>query len=253
MNIGLVSVTFRRLSPKEIVEACINAKIDYIEWGSDIHIPPMDIENAKSVKNLTCENGIKISSYSTYFYAGEYESPEEEFKPYLNCACALNVPVIRMWAGRKSPTIADEEYYNKVASQLKIVCKMAEEKGITIGLECHGNCLTETKDSCLKILSMADCPNLKMYWQPDFVRRSHKENIDYLKAILDNVIIIHTFYWDNERNRFPLAEGEGQWLDYVKILESKKDIKYSLEFVPNDDVSLLKRETDTLKRFLKQR
>ncbi len=39
---GLVSVTFRQLSPEEIVRVAREAGLTVIEWGGDVHVPPGD-------------------------------------------------------------------------------------------------------------------------------------------------------------------------------------------------------------------
>ena len=36
---GLVSVTFRKLSPEEIVQLVVSSGLKGIEWGGDIHLP----------------------------------------------------------------------------------------------------------------------------------------------------------------------------------------------------------------------
>ena len=50
LNIGLTSVTFRNLTPSEIITYCKKNKINRIEWGSDVHIPAGDCLNATKIK-----------------------------------------------------------------------------------------------------------------------------------------------------------------------------------------------------------
>jgi 3-dehydroshikimate dehydratase len=46
---GLVSVTFRKLSPQEIIALTAEAQLQVIEWGGDIHVPHGDIQQAENV------------------------------------------------------------------------------------------------------------------------------------------------------------------------------------------------------------
>ena len=52
MKIGFCSVTFRSKSIEEIIEIAENADLNYIERGSDVHIPKGDYDKARFVGNL---------------------------------------------------------------------------------------------------------------------------------------------------------------------------------------------------------
>ena len=49
MKTGLTSVSFRKLSVDEVIALAKKAGVDGIEWGSDVHVPPNDIEYVKEV------------------------------------------------------------------------------------------------------------------------------------------------------------------------------------------------------------
>ena len=77
-NLGIVSVSFRKLAPKEILEGARASGLSYIEWGSDVHAPCGDLEKLHEIASLQKEYGIECSSYGTYFRLGE--TPIEELK-----------------------------------------------------------------------------------------------------------------------------------------------------------------------------
>src|SRR5687768_14765950 len=60
---GLVSVTFRKLSPAEVVRVAVDAGLTSIEWGGDIHVPHGDLARAKEVAAMTTEAGLSASAY----------------------------------------------------------------------------------------------------------------------------------------------------------------------------------------------
>ena len=75
-SLGLVSVSFRDRTPREILEAMKCAGLSVVEWGSDVHAPYADTERLTEITNLQKEYGIQCSSYGTYFRLGE--TPLEE-------------------------------------------------------------------------------------------------------------------------------------------------------------------------------
>lgn len=70
-KLGLCSVTFRKKSAAQVILIAKKAGIDYIEWGGDIHVTT--VEDARIVKSLCDNEGIKISSYGSYFNSIEYD------------------------------------------------------------------------------------------------------------------------------------------------------------------------------------
>lgn len=50
---GLVSVTFGKLPAEEIVALAVEVRLEGIEWGGDIHIPPGEIRRTLEVHALT--------------------------------------------------------------------------------------------------------------------------------------------------------------------------------------------------------
>ncbi|MET0262082.1 MAG: sugar phosphate isomerase/epimerase, partial [Rariglobus sp.] len=71
---GLVSVTFRKLSPNEVAGLVKKAGLKGIEWGGDIHVPHGDLARAREVRELTLEHGLKTAAYGSYYRAGQSES-----------------------------------------------------------------------------------------------------------------------------------------------------------------------------------
>ena len=98
--LGLVSVSFRGHTPKEILEAMKANGLAVIEWGSDVHAPANDKEALLSIAALQAQYGITCSSYGTYFRLGV--TPIEELEAYIAAAVLLGTDVLRLWCGAKS-------------------------------------------------------------------------------------------------------------------------------------------------------
>ena len=57
---GLVSVSFRKNSPEEIVKLMKKADLSFVEWGSDVHVPEGNERHAELVRRLTEQAGIEV-------------------------------------------------------------------------------------------------------------------------------------------------------------------------------------------------
>ena len=67
INAGLVSITFRDLSPEEVVQVAVENGLEGIEWGGDVHVPHGNLAVAKKVARQTAEGGLKVASYGSYY------------------------------------------------------------------------------------------------------------------------------------------------------------------------------------------
>ena len=84
-NFGLVSVSFRNYTPRDILQVMKETKLSCIEWGSDIHAPCNETEKLMEISTLQKEYGIKCCSYGTYFRLGQ--TPVEELNNYIRNIC----------------------------------------------------------------------------------------------------------------------------------------------------------------------
>ncbi len=243
---GLVSISFRSLSTKEILEAAAAARLDTVEWGGDVHVPAGKVSHAVETRKMTEAYGIGGYSYGSYYKIGA--SPAEEFSGVLASAAALGTDIIRTWAYNKgSEEVHDWEYENAVADARRI-CDMAVGK--TICLECHNFTLTDDYRATLRFLHDVDRENLAMYWQPNQYR-TFAYNLEACKALAPFCRSVHVFSWEGD-DRFPLTYHEARWKRYIEIL--KKDAPeapFMLEFMHDDRVESLKEAAHELREWLK--
>lgn len=248
LHTGLLSVTFRGLSAERIVEITSQAGLDSIEWGGDVHVPHGDVARARAVREMTTDRGLFISAYGSYYRLAETSSPPIE--AVLDTAEALGTKIVRVWAGARGSKDADEDYRQTVVDDARRIVALAESRSMLISLEYHNNTLTDTLDSTLDLLSSVRY--LHTFWQPshtpDFNAKKHG-----LKTLLPYVTNIHVFHWNpnNHRVRYPLADGEGDWLEYIHMIRSSdQDPVLSLEFVRDDDEQQFLTDAATLLSWL---
>ena len=239
---GLVSVSFRQHSPELIVEKVKEAGLHFIEWGSDVHVPENDLENAKKVSEITKKAGREVSSYGTYYRLG----PNMDIVPYLETAKVLETDILRIWAGAVGSAEVSEDMRKSMVAEAKELCKKAAEYGMKIQFEYHRYTLTDTVESALDLVKQIDEPNCGLYWQPQYTR-SFEDNIKELDMVLPYVEIVHMFYWDDKDNRLFLHQGIDEIKEYIKKAGDKI---YLLECVPDNNIEYLKQEAECLKEVL---
>ena len=244
-TLGLVSVTYRKLTPAEIVPLARDAGLSCIEWGSDIHVPQTDIENARRVGEMTREAGLTVSSYGSYYRLGA----GQDFAPYLAAAVALGAPVIRIWAGTSGTANTTIATLRAWVAEAKTVCRMAAEVGITVAFEYHHGTLTDEGITARLLMKQVDEPNCRLYWQPEFAKPQDLLLSD-LELVAPFVDLCHVFTWNSDHSRRPLLDGEGVWREYLSRIPQWEDKPLLLEFVPGDDPALLAREAASLRRIV---
>ncbi len=246
---GLCSVTFRKLSVQEIIALVIEAKLECIEWGGDIHVPHGDVQKASEVKQLMQVADLKTAAYGSYYRVGEREA-ELSFASVLATAKALGAPSIRVWPGTKGSSEASESYFEEVVKDARRIADLAAPENISISFEFHGNTLTDTNEATLSLLNACNHPNLYSFWQPPHFR-SQAYRAEGLKAVLAKLTNIHMFYWPEPSIRRPLSEAKEEWLYYLDIAKiSPKEHPVMLEFVENDSPEVFLREAKTLLEYL---
>ena len=243
---GLVSISFRKNTQREILSMMKEAGLSYIEWGSDVHAPHRSIGMLNELAQLQAYFGVTCSSYGTYFRIGE--TPTEELTYYIEAAKILGTDVLRLWAGRKCGKDMSIAELDKFMDACWRAVDIAEREDVKLCLECHVNSFTERLDDTLMLMDNVGSDKFKMYWQP-FRARSFEENLEYLVKTEQYVENIHVFNWDAD-GRYPLEDAIDTWRKYVAALSRPRTML--LEFMPDDQLTTLPREAEALKRIISE-
>jgi 3-dehydroshikimate dehydratase len=249
---GLVSITFRKLSPREIVELVAKGGLGEIEWGGDIHVPHGDVAKAREVRELTADAGLATAAYGSYYRLGKAPGADgPEFAAVLESAVALGAPTIRVWPGTKGSAEADQAYRDQVAAEAVDIAEQAATAGISISLEYHANTLTDTTESAAALLLAAPHPNLYTLWQPPNGSDPATAEAS-LKSILPRLSNVHCFHWwPTAKDRHLLAGGWERWKPYFHILRAAgKEPAFLLEFVKGDDPVHFLQDAATLREWV---
>ena len=240
--LGLVSVSFRKNTPREILEAMKKAGLTYIEWGSDVHAPYNDNEKLDEIVALQSEYGITCSSYGTYFRLGE--TPIEELEAYIAAAKRLGTDVLRLWCGVKSGEDMTQDEKDFLVDQSRKAAEIAANHGVILCMECHKKTFTQNPEDTLWLMGEINSPNFRMYWQP-FQWQTPAENVENARAIAPFAEHVHVFNWADTK-KFPLAEAVDTWREYLANFSKPRALL--LEFMPKGTIEELDDEAAALKK-----
>jgi sugar phosphate isomerase/epimerase len=227
---GLLSITFRSLSAREICALAQQANLRGIEWGGDIHVPPGVKQTAREVAQLTRDHGLSVASYGSYYRAGT----GADFAPVLESALELDAPSIRVWAGEASAN-CDAARRDEIIQDLYTITIQAAKNGIAVATEYHSGTLTDTLASASLMLEETAEWGLKTLWQPLVFGGENiiEENLTELRKVRARLLNVHVYHWiqdGEEIDRRPLSEGRAAWQSYFAELQNH-DTWALLEFV----------------------
>lgn len=252
---GLVSITFRALPAANVLELTARSGLSSIEWGGDRHCPHGDLATARSLGRQTRDAGIAVAAYGSYYRLG-HESDRDVplFNTVLATALALESPRIRVWAGRRSPAMADAAYRRRIVRDALRVASVAADQGVEIVTEYHVGTLTETTESTKAFFDAADHPNLYTLWQPPPgpVGMARRDSLQQVRSRLRG---LHVFTWqttcDGIAQRLSLAAGASEWQDWLDLAsQTGQQLDALIEFVRDDSPGQLLEDADTLKKWL---
>lgn len=246
-ELGLVSVSFRNLSAEQIITLCIEAGLDTVEWGGDLHVPHGDIQTACRVFEIASGAGLKTAAYGSYYRLGRETGRNPDWQAVLDTACALHAPIIRIWVCDRSSTDISDAQFKSVAAECRVLCDMASRRDIIVCAECHPNTLTDDYHATMRLLHAVKHPFFKLYWQPNQFRDLYY-NLESIRAMRDYITNVHAFYWD-EKAKYPILSGAHIWAEYLQELQDKPSA-YLLEFMPGDLPEELSVEAASLKSLL---
>ncbi len=232
LKAGLCSVTFRKKTPKEIIDLASKAGIQSIEWASDSHVFEGDTATAREVKKMTEDAGMEVSSYGSYFRLGT----NTDIIPYLESAKALGTDMIRIWGGGMPSTYLLPDARAALVREAKEISKKAADYGITISTECHAHTITDTPESLLFYMFEVNEPNFRTYWQallqvpPELQMRSLRTI--YASGKLTNLHVYYFKTFENGREQTLLSEASDIWTERFSVFKGDDTVRHAmLEFV----------------------
>lgn len=250
---GLVTVSFRQLSPEEIITAAKSAGLEVLEWGGDVHVPAGDDKRAREVAALTREAGLETICYGSYYRVGhEGDGGKPSFADVLATAAALGAPSIRVWAGMRGSDMSDDAYCARVCDDARRIADMAAKRSVRIAFEFHDGTLNDNAEAAARLFTALPHPNIDTLWQP-LVSLDAEQRNRSLQAVLPRLAHVHVFHWlpGDPIDRRPLAEGATEWRRWFAAMRSAgRSPDALLEFLRGDNPAHLTHDAEVLRKLL---
>ena len=244
LKLGLCSVTFRKKSAAQVVEIAKKAGIGYIEWGGDIHVTT--VEEACTVKSLCDNEGIKISSYGSYFNSIEFD--EEKWVQVCKIAKQMEASSIRIWLGKKNSEETSDKEYRTLLENTKKMCDIASGYGLDVCPECHDNTFNNNTDAFLRLKKDLQKENFKTYFQSRYFRMEY--DLDRIDRTFEFIKDVHVSYRDLKKEQLH-RKKDIFYLDKLlkKLINKGFDGIVMVEFVDFDSERVFYRNVRKLKKY----
>jgi 3-dehydroshikimate dehydratase len=250
---GLCSVTFRQLTPAQVIRIAADAGLAGIHWGADVHVPAGYSALARELRTRMDDHGLVCPTYGTYYRVGaEGNAP---FESLLETAELLGARGLRIWAGNQGSAEISAAALLDVRCDLDRILALASGRGLSLLMEFHGGTITDTAESTVALLEDVAHPALRTAWQPDLHHdHDHGQRLRSLELLLPWLDEVHVFQWlmrGDEIERLPLKDGYGEWPEYLRLATSAPQALWAcLEFVRGDEPANLTTDAATLRQWL---
>lgn len=243
-KIGLCSVTFRKKSAAQVVLIAKKAGVDFIEWGGDVHVT--SLEDARLVKSLCDNEGIKISSYGSY--ANSLDFDKDKWIQTCEIAAKLGAASVRIWLGRKNSEETSEKEYRTLLENTRKMCEIADKYKLLVCPECHDNTFNNNTDAFLRIKNDLNKKNFKTYFQSRYFRMEY--DLDRIDRTFEFIQDVHVSYRDLKKEQL-FRKKDIFYLDKLlkKLKEKSFDGIVMIEFVDFDRELAFYRDVQRLKKY----
>ncbi len=222
----------------EQIAACKANGIDYIELRNvnGKNISNFTVEEAKELKKLLDDNGIKVSSIGSHYgkieITDDFEPHFEAFKQTVEVAKVLETKYIRMFSFFFTQGQKIEDYKDEVYRRLDAMVDYANENGI---LCCHENEKGIYGDITERCVELAEHYGERMgcIFDPSNYIQCGCDTLEGFKLLKDKITYMHIKDCIAEIDTVvPAGEGDGHLEEILRMLDENEQV-YFLSVEPH--------------------
>lgn len=235
MKLGLCTIAFEEEPVDFAIRLAAQVGFEGVEIWGKAHLPleAADAEVGR-IAQLARDKGLEIPVYGSYVRFGLVDKPaaevEVETARALHISKLLGAPFLRVWMGSKGTDAMTAGDWGKAVSDLRLASRLASDAGITLILEMHDNCYTDTAEATLRLMQEVASEHVKANFQVCFGAGADDpwESFQTVKDYIANVHVQNRV----ERKIVRLQEGD---VDYRPIIQALRDSWFNgfleIEFV----------------------
>jgi sugar phosphate isomerase/epimerase len=218
-----------------------------VHWGRELlseagyfHSVSM-LDDPLRIKRACEKSGVKLSGLSTHTPLTKPEIGVEYLKQAIRFAAECGAPVVNTDEGPKQPWTTKAEDFVLMKYTLQEAARVAEPRGIFIGLECHQQ-YSRTLQGLDRIYSLVKSPAIGINFDTGNAYLCGQDPIAWLEHVRDRLVHLHAKdisieQGSNERGKVTgtpvgCACGEGV-IDWARVIQicrkAKRDIVLSVE------------------------
>lgn len=182
------------------VEKAAEIGYDYVEpmvhWGRELlseagyfHSVSM-LDDPIRIKNACDNAGVKISGLSTHTPLCKPEISVEYLKQAIRFAAEIGAPVVNTDEGPKPDWTTEEEDHVLMRYVLMEAAKVAEPRGIKIGLEMHQQ-YSKTPSGFNRILNLVNSPSIGVNFDSGNSYLGGEDPYEWLEGCVDRLFHLH--------------------------------------------------------------
>jgi sugar phosphate isomerase/epimerase len=255
-KIALCTIAFRERPLEEVLELARETGFNGVEiWGKEPHVGEnADKQRVIEIRKMLDRKNLQVSVFGSYLKMGTGEDINR-IETICWIAQQLKTPLVRVWAGNKSPLEASKKEWNNCIEELKEVSEKARKWGLTLIIEMHNNSFAETGNWAKKLIDKTGENNVKLNFQvhhpPD--KENPYSRIKEVASLVENVHVQNRKQVNGKWEISLLEEGS---VDYKPIYQELQRVNFTgymeVEFVKGS--SLQEKKNSLIKdyRYLKR-
>ncbi|MFA7204865.1 MAG: TIM barrel protein [Saccharofermentanales bacterium] len=171
-EIGLSGQMFDSCSVWEHLQAADELGYASVELRNAHVTPATPVKEQEKIKEYLTQHHLKVNGLSCFIgnfgllSDDQCETAFDVVKQYIELADFLDADMIRVWPAWQESGKAGAEVWSKTAVWMKRTGEYAQKHHRRIVMEMHHGTLCDTVESSLKLLSMIDCPNVGLTFDP---------------------------------------------------------------------------------------
>ena len=233
VKFSVFTLAFPGRSAEEALRLAAGVGFDGVDMraNKDGHIY---VDTPREVRRRLAElaDSLNIRIFSVYSYlGGDFVSPDskvrrravEELVAHMELAVDLGASYVRIFPGTRERT---QENYERFIESCKLACREAEDRGVYIGMETHGE-LAYSGRTCNLILEHVGSEFLKVVYDVAGVFMQGLNPLEELREMdLSHIIAVQFHDFVREEGRWrPVLLGEGE-VPHEGVVEYLKNRGY---------------------------
>jgi sugar phosphate isomerase/epimerase len=167
-----------------------------VHWGRELlseagyfHSVSM-LDDPLRLSRACAQSGIKMSGLSAHTPITKPEIGTEYLKQAIRFAAEAGAPVVNTDEGPKQPWTTEEEDYVLMRYTLMEASKVAEPRGILIGVECHQQ-YSRTPDGLDRIQKLVKSPAIGINYDTGNAFLCGQDPYKWLKRVVKRMVHLH--------------------------------------------------------------